>query len=1350
MNDTIITTNVIKKGLARHLILIIFLLVLIPSLLISGLSYQLASDGLYRESVDKLSSVALLQEKHVKNLVNRILLDLSIESERQSTLFFLSELSHAFQQSKQTLDEFILSYEWVKIVENNDGDIRRFSTVYDYYDVFLIDQKGNILFTIAQESDLGTNIFTGEYANTVFGQAAKKSFETEQIAFSGFDNYIPSNNAISSFFVDVIVNAEGEKTGLIAFQAKQKKFDDIMQTQVSLNINSYLLNKDLKVSTKINSMSDQGTMRSNIESTSVKQWLDNYLSSSPENSQVLKYIGVQNKEVIGVLNTLAIADKNYVIVVEEPITTIFSARDNLATSVTLLLIMSLLIVLLLVFRVINELVTPIIKTEKAVAKITSGDLDETIDIDAKFELASLVKGLVSMQHSLQETNKKAHLEDWFQEGTSQLNELIRGEQSVADLSRHSIRFLCEYLGAFVGAFYVVDDNKTIHLKGSYAFQQRKSFANTFKEGEGIVGQVVLEQQALFIHDVPEDYMPIGSGLGYSKPNVLSIIPLIWNNQVLAVIEIGSALALDSNQQKLIASLSSAICVALNSSVSRENMNALLQKTQQQAEQLQAREEELRENNAMLTEQSQALERSAAEMEEKNNALQTQQEELKTSNEELEIKTLELETTALSLEEKNRDLDMAQIALQKKADDLAAASQYKSEFLANMSHELRTPLNSLLILARLLADNNDNNLNAKQIEYASTIHDSGSDLLDLINDILDLSKIEAGHMDLNIEAFALSALSADIERQFKPLTDKKGIKLNVINQLQDSSMVSDSHKLGQIIKNLMSNAIKFTQRGHVTVTISQADSQDINQLEYKDKVDAFIKISVTDTGIGLAKENLQSIFEAFQQADGTTSRKFGGTGLGLSISRELSRLLGGTILVRSTLGEGSTFSIIVKKSLSIKDKLTQPEKVQNTPQTMPSGKKNVTDNINPSHEIADDRQHISADDHCLLIIEDDYNFANILCKVARDNGFKVLVANDGETGLYYADYYKPSGIILDIALPKMDGWEVLKRLKSNLETRHIPVHFISGIDKTVDAMKSGAIGYLTKPVSIDVLNDTMAHIEAFVNRSVKNLLVIEDNKIQRDNVIELIGNNDVKADAAESGEQALTLLKTKHYDCIVLDLGLPDMEGIELLEKIRIDKQVREIPVVVYSGKELNRSESELLKKYANSIIIKNARSPEMLLDETSLFLHRVHAHLPKDRQKTLRMMHDNQSVLKERNILIVDDDMRNIFALTTMLRDKGMVVVSAKNGIEALQKLDSMASPDLILMDIMMPEMDGYEAMQKIRKQPQYADLPIIALTAKAMKGDRAKCIKAGANDYLSKPIDSDKLLSMMRVWLYR
>ncbi len=1350
MSDTVFTINVIKKGLARHLLLVILFLVLTPSLLISGLSYQIASKGLYKESVDKLSSIAALQEEHVKNLVNRILLDLSIESERKSTILFLSELNNAFKQSNQMPNEFIRSFKWYEIIENNDVDIRRFGKTYDYYDVYLINNNGQILFNLTNKNDLGTNIFNGLYANTAFGKAAQKSFKTGHIVFSGFESYEPSNNKVSSFFVDIVVDENGDKIGLIAFQAKQKKFDEIMQSKI--DINSYLMNEDLKIRTHIDNASVNNSMGSSIHSEKVKQWVFKNMSAFEKNEKVLNYIGIQNVDVIGVLHTLVIADKRFIIVAEEAVSTIFSTRNNLAKSILLLLFISLLVVILLVFRVIKELVTPIIKTEEAVAQITSGKLDQNINIDAKFELASLVKGLSSMQRSLKETHEKTNLEDWYQEGTSILNEILRGEKSVANLSRESIRFLCEYLGASVGAFYIVDDNKIIRLKGSYAFQQRKDISNTFLEGEGIVGQVVLEQQPLFIHNVPEDYMVISSGLGHSSPNVLSIFPLIWNHQVKAVIEIGSSSSLTKNQQNLITSLSAAICISLNSSISRESMNALLHKTQDQAEQLQAREEELRENNDMLTEQSHALEQSAAEMEEKNNALQTQQEELRTSNEELEVKTLELETTAISLEGKNTDLDLAQIDLQKKADDLAASSQYKSEFLANMSHELRTPLNSLLILAKLLADNNDDNLSEKQIEYASTIHDSGSDLLNLINEILDLSKIEAGHMNIHIEQFKLSEVTKDIERKFKPLTDKKGLYLKIINQLDDSLVTSDINKLGQIVKNLISNAIKFTEEGGITITIAKPENNDLRQYEYDGNMESLIKISVTDTGIGLAEAHLYSIFEAFQQADGTTSRKFGGTGLGLSISRELSRLLGGNIFVQSTLGEGSIFTIIIKKVLSLKDHLQAPSQIKTSlttnKQTLTSNQETL-ENLT-TNEVTDDRLNIKQGDRCLLIIEDDYSFANILCKVAHDKSFKVLVANDGETGLYYADYYKPSGIILDIGLPNMDGWEVLNRLKNNLETRHIPVHFISANDKTVDAMKSGALGYLTKPVSIDVLNDTMSQIESFINQPMKNLLVIEDNKIQRENIIELIGNGDVKADSAESGEQALNLLKAKHYDCIVLDLGLPDMEGTELLEKIRMNKNIKEIPVVIYSGKELNRSENEILKKYANRIIIKNARSPEMLLDETALFLHRVQANLPKDRQKTLRMLHDNQSVLEDRNILIVDDDMRNIFALTTMLRDKGMKVVSAKNGLEALSKLDDITSPDLVLMDIMMPEMDGYEAMQKIRAQEKYAHLPIIALTAKAMKGDRAKCIKAGANDYLSKPIDTDKLLSMMRVWLYK
>ena len=1368
----------LKKGLGRQLLVTILLLVIIPALLICLVSYKIAEKELRLNAVDTLKTISGLQSSHLLRYMNRIELDLSVESERQANVKFLEALISAKQQTGLSSADFVKSYQWALIAEEQGADLKSFWEAYGYYDVFLLDNLGNILFTLAKGNDLGTNLFNGKYSYTRFARAAKKANDTGQAVFSDLEFYAPSNNAVAGFMVTSFLDENGDKIGLIAFQINNDQIDNILLDHGSekSSVITFLIGTDLTMRTNPFAKTKGDALKTVIIAQRIEQWVTNFLEGGEKETEVeaLIYPGIRGKEVLGVLTPIKIGNVSLIFTAEVETKSTFAAIHQLALFVSIMVVLTLLVVFIITIQVTRRIVQPILNLADAVTNVASGNLNQNVEVKTNNELGVLAKGFNTMVLSLRNNRNDSQQQNWLQEGVSQLNDVVRGEQHIAELSRSIISFVCQYIEAQIGAFYLVQ-REEIRLTGSYAFKVRKEFNNQFSIGEGIVGQAVLEQQSLVLLQVPKDYFDITSGLGNTTPKVLNIIPIVSNDSVVAVLEIGSMHALTTLHEQLIETLSILIAAAVNTTKSRDETQLLLERTQTQAEELQTREEELRESNNVLAEQSSKLEKSGAELEEKNNRLQSQQEELKASNEKLEVKAKELEASGAILEEKNHDLDLAKIELQQKADDLEVSSRYKSEFLANMSHELRTPLNSLLILAKLLADNKAENLTGKQIEYATTIHDSGTDLLNLINDILDLSKIEAGHMDVHLEIVRLADFSNDIERKFTPLADKKGITFDVINNYPSATIHSDGHKIGQVVKNLLSNAFKFTDKGGVTLTFSTVDPA----LKTGPTADALIQISIKDSGIGIPLEKQKSIFKAFQQADGTTSRHFGGTGLGLSISRELAKLLGGEITLQSEEGKGSTFSILISQDLNENEVKPETAKLSGlsleTPQIQPIRKSeknnsstassaanqsgstgNVASPTTPesvqseNEEVYDDRREISPGDRSLLIIEDDPRFSSILADVAREKGFKVLIAGDGETGLYFADFYKPSGIILDIGLPGIDGWQVMERLKNNLETRHIPVHFMSGHDKTVDAFMSGAIGYLTKPISMEVMEQTLNKIEDFIDQPVKKLLIVEDNKIQRESVMDLIGADDLQIDVAESGKEAIKKMSETHYNCIVLDLGLPDMNGAKLLETIRNDKDIEETPVVIYSGRELGRDEKTLLEKYANSVIIKNARSPEVLLDETALFLHRVEADMPEDRQQMIRMLHDNESVLTGRNILVVDDDMRNVFALTTMLRDTGMEVVTAKNGIDALEKLDNMENPDMVLMDIMMPEMDGYEAMEQIREQQKYKELPILALTAKAMKGDRAKCIDAGANDYLSKPIDTSKLLSMMRVWLYR
>ena len=1002
-------------------------------------------------------------------------------------------------------------------------------------------------------------------------------------------------------------------------------------------------------------------------------------------------------------------------------------------------------------------ITDEMKVVDIAEKISQGDF--SIEIEKRSEEDRLSVAINRMTKNLREMTEKNEKQNWLKTGQTEINDRMRSEQDISGLGRNIVTFLAEYLNAQIGAIYLAGDNNHLSLVGSYAYKKRKNLSNEFAFGEGLVGQAALEKENITLTDVPEDYIAVSSGLGEAAPNNIIVMPFMFDNEVKGVIELGSLYEFSDRNMDFLNLVSENIAIAVDSAQSRQQTQALLEKTQVQAEELQTQQEELRQANEELEEQTEALKESEA-------GLQAQQEELQQTNEELEEQTQLLEEQKVNIKQKNMELEESRNLFEEKAKDLEITGKYKSEFLANMSHELRTPLNSILLLSKLLSDNKDHNLTEKQVEFAQTIQGSGSDLMNLINEILDLSKVESGKMELHLEDVSLQDIAETMKRNFKTVARENKLNLNIdVAQDLPAQIRTDRQRIDQVVKNLLSNAFKFTSQGSVALRICRpANGIDLSKSGLDQE--KTIALSVSDTGIGIDKEKQKIIFEAFQQADGTTSRKFGGTGLGLSISRELAGFLGGELQATSKKGKGSTFTLYIPETLDgvqkaeggrerQKAQRQKAEEGTRKPETRKekySTGSEQTDfkfQVSNKEYIPDDRKEISAGDKSILIIEDDPKFARILCDLSREKGFKTIVAENGETGLHFADYYRPCAIILDIGLPGMDGWAVMSRLKENSETRHIPVHFISAFDRSHDAMKMGAIGYLTKPVSMEKLEQVYEKIEHMISNPVKKLLVVEDDKAQRMAVAELIGSKDVLVTGVSTGEEANELLTTGNFDCMILDLSLPDMSGIELLSRMKNENALLHMPVIVYTGKELTKQEKAMLDEYAERIIIKDAKSPERLLDETTLFLHSVEEKLPEEKRKMLRMIHDKESILKDKKVLLVDDDMRNVFALTNILEDKGIKVLVGKNGKESLERLNENPDLDLVLMDIMMPEMDGYEATGKIRNQERFKKLPIIALTAKAMKGDRAKCIEAGANDYLAKPVDTDKLLSMLRVWLY-
>ena len=1010
-------------------------------------------------------------------------------------------------------------------------------------------------------------------------------------------------------------------------------------------------------------------------------------------------------------------------------------------------------------NLINSIAT-LANTNKELASAADaiGQGDYAVPISVRSEKDILGNAIEHMKNNLKRMTEETKLEDWYKTGQTQLNDKMRGDQSLPELSKNVISFLAKYMDARIGAIYLTEDGETLKLTGSFAYRKRKNISNTFKLGEGVVGQSALERESIIISQTPEDYIKISSGLGEAYPKNIIVFPLVYDNDLIGAIELGSFNEFMDKDIKFLEQASKNISISFKSAIARIRVKELLQQTQSQAEELQAQQEELKVTNEELQAQQEELRVANEELEEQTEKLKNsekllkeQQKELQKSNEELEKQTIILKERKEEIENKNVALEKARKDVEQKAKELEITSKYKSEFLANMSHELRTPMNSIQILSRLLFENKEGNLTDKQIAFAKTINTSGADLLELINEILDLSKIEAGKMTLNLDDMILNLLPAYIKQNFEHLTNEKNLYLKVeLDKNLPENIYTDRQRVEQIIKNLISNAIKFTSEGGITVKVTRPTEKIIHDSGTNLKSDSSICISVNDTGIGIPEDKKVLIFQAFQQADGTTMRKYGGTGLGLSISKELSKMLKGDVYLESEEGKGSNFMLLLPDKVDEKDLAVEFVSVKTDDEskiTDISEKKKKTGEIEVVAEVRDDRNSIKQNDKTILIIEDDHNFAKEEFNLIREKGYKCLIAHDGEGGLQLANQFLPSAILLDVELPRMSGWQVLEKLKGNPRTRHIPVYFISNDDKKIEAMKMGAIGFLRKPVSDKDINKAIAKIDDTINKNIKKIMIIDDDASMRNSIVDLISGEDIKIEALDSGKNVVKKLKKENFDCIVIDLGLSDINGFDLIEQIRRGG-LTDIPVIVYTGKDLSRNEENILRKHAESIIIKGAKSHDRLLDEVNLFLHRI-----KSEQKGTSTERDTKipidsNSFKDKNILLVDDDVRNIFALTSVLEERGMRILVAENGREALQVLEQSENVDLILMDIMMPEMDGYEAMRQIRSKKAMENLPIIALTAKAMKGDRQKCIDAGANDYLSKPVDVEKLISLLHVWL--
>jgi CheY-like chemotaxis protein/HAMP domain-containing protein/putative methionine-R-sulfoxide reductase with GAF domain len=1020
-------------------------------------------------------------------------------------------------------------------------------------------------------------------------------------------------------------------------------------------------------------------------------------------------------------------------------------------------------------RSINQMVMITKDTVNQAKLVAGGDYSTTIVLRSdKDELGIALQTMISALRRNKERNER---QDWLQQGVRRLNEVVIGEEDLGALVSNVISEMATWLDAKVGAFYITTEDvqgSCLKLLGTFAYTQRKNLSNHYRPGEGLIGQAALEKKQILVKNVPEDYIRIVSGLGESSPRALCVTPLIYEGVVKGVIEIASFSPLTEDQLEYLDTTGPSVAVAIEVAQARDRVVEALQKAEQLATELKAQQNILQHTNAELEEQTaqlkiseQKLQQQQSVLEHSNFELEEQTAQLKTSEQKLQQQQIELEVandeliqTNTLLTHQKAEIEQARTDIATQAEEVALASKYKSEFLANMSHELRTPLNSLLLLARSLRENGNGNLTDEQVESADVIFQSGSDLLNLINEILDLSKIEAGRMELHLEEIDLMGVERTILSQFDHMAKAQNLAFKVeIKPGTPSCIISDNQRLGQILKNLIGNALKFTEMGGVTVRFARPEPG-ISLARSGLNVENALAIHVQDTGIGIPREKQKIIFEAFQQADSGDRRRFGGTGLGLSISREIAVLLGGELQLQSETGKGSTFSLYIplqidgahrrKSDKSPFQHRPAPLSAIATPLQAPELAPSV-----PAVPIEDDRDSISETDRVMLIIEDDLRFGKILARIIHERGFKCIIAATGENGLELAREHKPNGVILDIQLPGMDGWAVLNILKQDVSLRHIPVHIVSVEETSTQNLRAGAIGHIAKPIDREKILEVLDRLEAASARAPKRVLVVEDDELMRKETVRIIGNGNVTVEEVATGKDAIAALLTKTFDLAVVDLGLPDMQGIDLLKHIA-DKKISLPPVIIHTVRDLTIEEEHFLRNYAESIIIKDVRSQERLIDEVALFLHRVVRDLPEENRRAILHLRESDEPLRGKKVLIVEDDMRTMFAMARMLAGHGVTPLKADQGQRALAILEENPDVDLILMDIMMPVMDGYEATKLIRGQDRFAKLPIIALTAKAMKEDRQKCLEAGATDYLSKPVDPERLTSLMRVLLSR
>ena len=1380
-------------GLALTLFLWFIVLSIGPVVIVGLNEYKTGKEAIVKDRYDQLSSVNFQLTQRVNEYFDTILTNLFIMA--SSSEAFIAELVSAPGFKTQPVSEFINSRDYGDIYEKYSMEYVDFLRFYDYSDVILGDAAGNILYTVNEYSDLGKNLFSSGLEKTLFSQAVKASLYDQQPKYADLAAYPPIGNEKVVFLILPLADSFQKAVGFIAVQIHPKNIQVMFDSGESnvAGLSSFLVGKDRKIrfgtqlenqkqlifeednpliNLWLSHLEDDGSYREDgahfevftsdsghahepagehdHDLESMSEDFDS-LSLDEENvlnraakaslSHIRSYI--HGEEVLGIYLPVNIAGTPMAMLSEVTHRHAFASVQDFRKRLFVLIAITFALVVVIALFVTRQLVKPIRLITRWVNRVAAGDYEEGSVLKGNNEISELSRSFAQMTDRLRTVSDENIRKNWLQEGMAGLHNSVRGEQNMAELCHNIVTYIARYLDMHSGAMFVKDDKNQLQLMGTYAWRKRNQHANSFEIGDGLIGQAALEREVIEITNVPDGYMEIESGLGSAKPAHLIIVPLCYENELKGVFEFARLGPMTDEQNLFLDYSVESIAIAINSAQYRTRVNQLLDTTTQQSEALKEQKEELRSVN-------EELEKRAGILEESEEELKAQSEELQKSNAELEELSEQLMTQKEEIERKNKDIELSSKKVTEKAEELARASKYKSEFLANMSHELRTPLNSLLLLSQMLAENDEGNLTEDQVESAQVIYNGGKELLSLINDILDLSKVEAGKMSVNLDDTPLKEIKGSIETMFNPLAESRNLQFQVcIERGASKSVFTDSQRLMQIVKNFLSNAFKFTEEGSVQVKIFN----ETRSGRYSE--DMWIGFAVKDSGIGIPKEKQASIFGSFQQADGSTSRKYGGTGLGLAISREMAELLGGFIELESKDGEGTIFTLFLPAnpvcSLSPEKVLAENYVPDVFDQSFGANELEAVSqeppkNDEPEVEVSEPVV-MEAFDYQLLVIEDDPHFVAILTQLAGKHHFGCLYASTGEQGIALARQHRPSAIILDLGLPDMDGQEVLSHLKSDDATRHIPVHIVSGRDPgSVSSM--GAVGYLMKPVSVTDIDKAFLTLEKAISQDIRDVLILDLDEEQRAQVGSMLEQKGLHVGYASSVADAEKELDDHRWHCLIMDLELGDIGGLEFLEKMK-GKLGPDMPsVVIHTAHPVDKAEHSRLQEFTNAMVMKGDRAFERITDEVSLFLHTVNKDQVDDTPD--EPVVGAEKSLDGHKILLVDDDLRNTFALSKALQGMGLEVVLADNGKNAISKLEEEDGIELVLMDIMMPIMDGYEATSTIRQMNEFKELPVIALTAKAMAGDKAKCLEAGANDYMTKPLDMDKLTEMLKVWLLR